>query len=934
LFVLLFVSLSECIAFHTETYWFYVLNYLFSLISMHSQLAVERCNSKSSQQAAKQKALLEVLKLHHLYETAQMLVGIDTTATSTAPTTTTGAATATGTTTASASAAAIRSSMNSLLPRNVASTLQNHLRAGRLQSALLVCQRCVRGPLPLPLSPVEAVRLVPTASCAGPQLDEYLRWVREAVVGRLTAFTATAPGAATGAGAGLGAGAVETFQAQSNQQQQDVCDSLLAVIAELLERARVVEGLTGAPFEAVRLLDLATELGAAVSYASSSSSTSDAAAGGVGGGGGVGGVKAQQLIAAVHELYGHLLLQKALWERWSDEIRLEEVASLGLQGLVFDRIDSTPESALLGDLQENIIPLVQEFCGAAGARPSAVAVGSRGSASAGGASGVDRMLQGWVEESIATRIIVESERSGGGSGSGSGVCGGARGLTETETEDAGGAGVEEGDSGTCTLSRLVKVTSIVKDPNVQARLVLLLLQMPVLEEMSFYSAANAAHAAAADQEDAEDGEQEADGTGAGAGVVVSSSISSSKAAVHSKSNLATTRLLCQLASSAAYSVDSATRDALTEAVRLLKIKALAASYGVGCFDPRNSKHVRAVVSMIASSVHRPQQSIRDAVEFAESWGRTSIDMSAVLTRAMLLRATHFALFSSQSVQFESHLQQSLECLPGELVQVVCEDCMTFLLQELQDESDKIVYDPCSSSGGISGIAGNSTAGESGTPKQRSEMLVRAATLLVSFYLDSLREDAGARAGAGAGAGVGVGAAGAAVAGSPTPVAQLDSGAAGGGGGGGEAAGAPAMSPSAPSAAAGAGGAAGAVQRAARLQQERSSSWVTTELLYSLKRLHTLQTAHGIFLCLTDISDNEVCQAVVAKLAQSRVQQLLRSPEVTADAERTRGRLTAANNPLSVQCRKVCQLLNVHSTYFTHYAMKLLVEASQTVGADT
>jgi hypothetical protein len=31
---------------------------------------------------------------------------------------------------------------------------------------------------------------------------------------------------------------------------------------------------------------------------------------------------------------------------------------------------------------------------------------------------------------------------------------------------------------------------------------------------------------------------------------------------------------------------------------------------------------------------------------------------------------------------------------------------------------------------------------------------------------------------------------------------------------------------------------------------------------------------------------------------------------------------------------VCQLLNVHSTYFTHYAMKLLVEASQTVGADT
>lgn len=676
---------------------------------------MEKVSSKQNQ-ASKQRWLLEILKLQHSLETAQLLLHL--------------------TPSAEEPEEALRKGLQALLPDNVAHTLRLCLRSGRLQHALLITQRCVRGALPL--EPVEAVQRIPD-DCS---LEDFIAWVRHGVVERLSLFNATSPS--------IGA---------------------LAVAGELLKRAEAAEEKTGSPFVAVRLVELARDLTASIPYSISSGS--------------------QDTIEQVSTLHAALELQQAMWERWDDEVRLEEVTSLGLQGLVYDRIDTTEESKLIGDLRNNVLPLVRQFRGDG-----------------------DDLLRGWIEESISTRIVLAG--------------------------DEASSGVDDAES--CTLSRLVKVASVIEDRNVQAKMVLTLLQMPVLEEMSLRG-----------------GMPVADPLGDGEDSAVTGD-SFVKRAVGTN-HLASTRLLCDLAAAASDFVDGATREALTEATRLLRIKSVAASYGIESFEPRNGKQVRSVVILIANTMHRTE-SVRDAVEFSSSWGSSSVDMKAVLTRAIVLRCTNLSLFLAHSGRFEETLRTSLSFLPGELKQIVCEDAVAFLLEELVDEVEEITYDPEKTS--------SATVTKS---KQRAEMLMRAAVVLSSHYLDITRENAE----------------------EVPPVV------------------------------------AGSTAPKRIRSHELQEGSINSDLLQLLKRILTLQTAHDIFVSHCDIGDKDVCQSVVAKLAKFRVKLLLKEVSALPETDGPKlPRISAANAPLDAHSRKVCLLLHVLPTYFTHTAMKLLVEASQTV----
>jgi len=87
-------------------------------------MAVEKVSTKQNQ-SAKQRWLLEILKLHHSLETAELLVGL--------------------TPATEEPEEALRKGLHALSSENLANTLRLCLRAGRLQHALLIVRAACAG---------------------------------------------------------------------------------------------------------------------------------------------------------------------------------------------------------------------------------------------------------------------------------------------------------------------------------------------------------------------------------------------------------------------------------------------------------------------------------------------------------------------------------------------------------------------------------------------------------------------------------------------------------------------------------------------------------------------------------------------------------------------------------------------------------------------
>jgi hypothetical protein len=131
-------------------------------------------------------------------------------------------------------------------------------------------------------------------------------------------------------------------------------------------------------------------------------------------------------------------------------------------------------------------------------------------------------------------------------------------------------------------------------------------------------------------------------------------------------------------------VEPSASEALLEAIRLLRTKALAASYGVASFDPRDRNQIRAAASIIA--LRGRELALRDAMDFASSWGTDSADLSGLLTRAVVHRST--APSAEEEGTRDQAIRNALVQVPPHSLLAVVEDSCSYLIESLQDTCEE------------------------------------------------------------------------------------------------------------------------------------------------------------------------------------------------------------------------------------------------------
>ena len=188
-------------------------------------------------------------------------------------------------------------------------------------------------------------------------------------------------------------------------------------------------------------------------------------------------------------------------------------------------------------------------------------------------------------------------------------------------------------------------------------------------------------------------------------------------------------------------VEESVRETLTAAVRAHQHKALAARYGIIGVDPRNVQQIRAAAAMISVRMDCPR-AIPDAIELVQHV--SSFNVSALLSRALVHRATNALTHFADEYERDKTIQQALAFVPQSRLTVVVEDavaCLVGMIDEL-----------C---GSLSSTLGEMTIeGEKGLKerekglkdrekqvcddKNMSMILCRSAICITSHYLDEKR----------------------------------------------------------------------------------------------------------------------------------------------------------------------------------------------------
>ena len=341
------------------------------------------------------------------------------------------------------------------------------------------------------------------------------------------------------------------------------------LVAELCRRASLSAEMLSHPFEALLAADLAVALTSSFSHTREAETAQ--------------GPNSDKAVdAKSRSLLSNLQIQAAIWRGWGDRNRpsIADVEDLGLCGLVRERLWSLRdiEDEIVGDVTHVIEPVLAEF-------------------------GVllDDVLQKWVQDAVEQRVVLVDKNvqvkqsdvdtnSSSNSSSNSNSRGSASDGHDRDDDE---------EDATCTLSRLVSVVSLIKEPHRRVNSLLLLFQVPAVD---------------VNEERPVAGQQS------------TSSLPSDAAANSPAGRPSTINRLCALAQAACPLVEPVASEALREALRLHRIKTLAASYGVVSFDPRDRHQIRAVASVIALRAGRTH-ALRDAMEFASSWGTDSADLS-------------------------------------------------------------------------------------------------------------------------------------------------------------------------------------------------------------------------------------------------------------------------------------------------------------------
>lgn len=227
---------------------------------------------------------------------------------------------------------------------------------------------------------------------------------------------------------------------------------------------------------------------------------------------------------------------------------------------------------------------------------------------------VNGMLFDWVSETVSSKIV---------------------------TSDS----VAE-DDGICTLARLLYGANLISDIELRARAMLLLLQVPA----------------------ADISRQEGDDQSLRRPNELSKPIDASDEDLGSSVAYQLLQVASELAK---LSSGTSSGGALTEAVRLQRLRYLATQYKIGGLDVRDCAHVRSAVHLIAACTRRPT-AVQDAIAFASSWASTSVDLSSVLYRAIIQRAMEDAPDLDQPTRAAA-VQAALMQVPATILDRVMDD---------------------------------------------------------------------------------------------------------------------------------------------------------------------------------------------------------------------------------------------------------------------
>jgi hypothetical protein len=305
-------------------------------------------------------------------------------------------------------------------------------------------------------------------------------------------------------------------------------------------------------------------------------------------------------------LLKHLQIQASVWRNWRSRNRpsLADVEEVGLCGLVRERLWTLKDSEadIAKDVTGAIKPVLFEF-----------------------GYDADDVLQSWIADAVSERVVLVDDQN--------------QGQGERSSKDC--ANHDDTEDHCCSLSRLVSVSALIDCPRKRIVSLLLLFQVPAVDLIEEHSSAlgelDSDKESSCDKENVKPKCHD-NLTSMNVDTELKRSEGNQIHRDMRKRGGETVTRLCTLSQAACLLVDAGAAEALTEAIRLRRIKTLAASYGVVSFDPRDRHQIRAVASIIALKGGRVH-ALRDAMEFASSWGTDSADLSGTATTTTAITLT-------------------------------------------------------------------------------------------------------------------------------------------------------------------------------------------------------------------------------------------------------------------------------------------------------
>ena len=331
------------------------------------------------------------------------------------------------------------------------------------------------------------------------------------------------------------------------------------------------------------------------------------------------------------------------------------------------------------------------------------------------------------------------------------------------------------------------------------------------------------------------------------------------------------RSLCILAKNVLCLVLPSDAEELSEALRLHRIKTIAARYNIASFDPSNKMQVKAAANIICcssvvnESTKGPDlQSLLDALELVSLWGEDSPELSGLFTRTLVDRATSpryvDACGDEDSASRFHAVKDVFSVVPRHRLQAVVEDTCTYFIDELSWVREEAKF------------ACDDTVSEylNSLESQIAALcLVRGIICVTSIYLDDQLS-------------------------SKNSISQIEN----------------------------------CQGASARKLLEQTSTIVNNDMLLCAKRLRLLYTEHQLVISMSELRNPVFCRDFLQQFAHIRASQLIENFTTIQDSsncvQTNASCKLGKSNPLTPELRRVCAILNISTIVFSHMVIKTLI----------